>query len=254
MAKSVLAVAAISLMAACGSPSQPPSSGASSSAQSPTPTASSVAAKGPSTYEVNQVLDASWKALPDAKRQDSCATSRDDSGLLATALQKEFGDAISPQMWITTFIATTCEADRKAAADAAAAKAEAAAARALRTPSSYAAVSKRALAKVIRDPDAYVGKKYVVYAQVMQFDSATGVDTFRADVAHADIRDYGYWNDGENAMFTAGLADLSDVVEDDIVKMYVTVSGSLSYDTQIGGSTTVPEFEVNIIKVIAQGK
>jgi len=36
--------------------------------------------------------------------------------------------------------------------------------------------------------------------------------------------------------------------------MYVTVSGALSYDTQIGGSTTVPEFEVNIIKVIGQSK
>lgn len=254
MTKSVLAVGAALLLAACGSPGQSQSSEGSSSSPSSSATASSPAAKVPSSYAVNQVLDASWKALPEAKRQDACATSRDNSGLLATALQKEFGNAISPSTWTTTFISRTCEAETKAADEAAAAKAEAAAAKALLKPSAYAKVSKRALAKIIRDPDAYVGKKYVVYAGVTQFDSATGTDTFRADVAHADIRDYGYWNDGENAMFTAGLADLSDVVQDDIVKMYVTVSGALSYDTQIGGSTTVPEFEVNIIKVIGQSK
>jgi len=69
-------------------------------------------------------------------------------------------------------------------------------------------------------------------------------------VANRDIREYGYWVGGENAMITAGLADLSDTVEGDIVRMYVEVVGSLSYDTQIGGDTTVAEFKVNIIKRI----
>jgi hypothetical protein len=34
-----------------------------------------------------------------------------------------------------------------------------------------------------------------------------------------------------------------------LVKMYVEVGGSISYDTQIGGNTTVPSVLVNIIKV-----
>ena len=44
--------------------------------------------------------------------------------------------------------------------------------------------------------------------------------------------------------------DLSDVVEDDVFKATVTVLGSYSYDTQIGGNTTVPHLQINKIKVI----
>jgi hypothetical protein len=43
---------------------------------------------------------------------------------------------------------------------------------------------------------------------------------------------------------------LANVVEKDIIKMYVEVGGSPTYDTQIGGSTTVPKFYVNIIQVL----
>ncbi|MGO2124163.1 hypothetical protein [Glutamicibacter arilaitensis] len=54
-------------------------------------------------------------------------------------------------------------------------------------------------------------------------------------------------------MFTAGdgLADcdaLDDIVAEDIVQITATVTGSLSYDTRIGGSTTVPKFQVVKIK------
>lgn len=51
-------------------------------------------------------------------------------------------------------------------------------------------------------------------------------------------------------MVSKGLAKLDDIVQDDIVKMYVEVVGSMSYDTQMGGTTTVAEFQVNIIKRI----
>ncbi|QIV88371.1 hypothetical protein D3791_15410 [Glutamicibacter mishrai] len=56
-----------------------------------------------------------------------------------------------------------------------------------------------------------------------------------------------------NSMFTAGdrLLDceiLDDFVADDIVQVTATVLGSLTYDTTIGGSTTVPKFQVVKIK------
>jgi len=40
---------------------------------------------------------------------------------------------------------------------------------------------------------------------------------------------------------------LTNVVEGDLVTMYVEVIGAYSYDAQIGGNTTVPQFQVNII-------
>ena len=42
---------------------------------------------------------------------------------------------------------------------------------------------------------------------------------------------------------------LTNVVQGDLVTMYVEVVGAYSYDTQIGGSTTAPQFQVNIITV-----
>jgi hypothetical protein len=45
-------------------------------------------------------------------------------------------------------------------------------------------------------------------------------------------------------------SDLDDLVEGDVFKSSVTVLGHLSYDTQVGGNTTVPELQVGKIKVI----
>jgi hypothetical protein len=145
------------------------------------------------------------------------------------------------------------KADAEAKAEAAAkAKAEAAAkaraAAALKNPASYATISKRTFAMVAKNPDHYVGKKYVIFGRVTQFDAATGDDQFRADTAGQQSAD---WYDYDvNSLVMGDATMLSNVVEDDIVKMYVEVVGSFSYDTQIGGSTTVPAFKVNIVKVI----
>jgi hypothetical protein len=111
-------------------------------------------------------------------------------------------------------------------------------------------VSSRTLAKIVKNPDNYKGKVLVVYGQVTQFDSATGTDTFLADVANRNTMSYGYF-DGENAMFTGKESKLDDLVEDDVFRATVTVTGSFSYDTQIGGNTTVPLFLVNKITVIS---
>lgn len=52
-------------------------------------------------------------------------------------------------------------------------------------------------------------------------------------------------------MFTGNADQLADFVADDVVVMNVMSLGSLSYDTQAGGNTTVPLFEV--VKITRKG-
>ncbi len=110
-------------------------------------------------------------------------------------------------------------------------------------------VTSRQWAKVVKSPDDFIGERYIIYGQVSQFDAATGEDAFLADTAHKNTTEYGYF-DGENTMLSGDVDDLSDVVEDDVFRAAVTVLGSYSYDTQIGGNTTVPHLQVDSIKVI----
>lgn len=87
-----------------------------------------------------------------------------------------------------------------------------------------------------------------MYGRVTQFDAATGTDTFRADVAHRRMAEkYDYET---NTMLSGSESDLANLVEDDIFRANVMVLGSYSYDTQIGGSTTVPLLQVDSIKVL----
>ncbi|MFI7492683.1 hypothetical protein ACIBXA_30330 [Micromonospora echinaurantiaca] len=115
-------------------------------------------------------------------------------------------------------------------------------------PPSYKTLSERQWKLIAKNPDAYIGKTYVVYGVVTQFDAATGVDTFRADVAHRRMADkYDYET---NTLLTGLAADLDNLVEDDIFRANVTVLSSFSYGTQIGGETTVPLLQVDSIKVL----
>jgi hypothetical protein len=95
---------------------------------------------------------------------------------------------------------------------------------------------------LVKSPDKYLGNAYHVWACITQFDAATGSDTFRAQGSY---RQESYWyTNGSNTVFSGDDTKLADYVENDIVVMDVMSLGSLSYDTQIGGSTTVPAFMV----------
>lgn len=118
-------------------------------------------------------------------------------------------------------------------------------------PAKAKSPSSRDWAKVVKNPDSFTGKRYVIYGEVNQFDSATGDDTFLADTAHRDTTSYGYF-DGENTMLTGSAGKLEDLVEGDVFRATVTVAGSFSYDTQIGGNTTVPLLQIDKIKVVGQ--
>lgn len=111
----------------------------------------------------------------------------------------------------------------------------------------YEQISDRDFAMLVKNPDTAKGRKLVIYGYVSQFDSATGTNTFRAETG-ANPQDR-YYNYDQNTIVTGLTPTFADVVEDDMVTMYVEVLGSYSYDTQMGGNTTVPKFFANIIDV-----
>lgn len=118
-------------------------------------------------------------------------------------------------------------------------------------PNSYTELSDREWKKIVRNPDAYAGKGYILYANVFQFDAATGTDAFLARASNKDERSYGYWDGNDTAAFFAPSESvLSNVVEGDVVRIKAVVDSAYSYDTQAGGNTTVPKFYVHKIKVI----
>jgi hypothetical protein len=110
-------------------------------------------------------------------------------------------------------------------------------------------VSKRQYAKIMKNPDRYSADRIIVYGEVTQFDSATGDSHFLADTAYRNTTSYGYFA-GKNTALNGSTQKLDDLVEGDVFRASVTVTGSHDYDTQIGGRTSVAQFEVNSIKVI----
>jgi hypothetical protein len=111
-------------------------------------------------------------------------------------------------------------------------------------PKKYAKLNERNWKKVVKAPDKYTGKGYQIWACITQFDAATGEDAFRGDASFKKLK---YWWEGANAYFTGEPRALGDIVKGDVVVMNVVGLGSLDYETQIGGNTTVPSFLVTKI-------
>jgi hypothetical protein len=205
-----------------------------------TPTAQPLAAASPSSSpDALPAVDPSVQAQLDA---DAAAKAAADKA----AADKAAADAAAAKKAADAKAAAEKAAAAKAAADkAAAAKAAAAA---VTDKSTYTKISTRQFAKVAKNPDSYIGKKYMLYGHVTQFDAATGTETFRADLASSRKSDWYEYD--TNSIVDQGRDGLfDDVVQDDLVTLYVEVNGSYSYDTQIGGNTTVPRFTANIVKV-----
>jgi hypothetical protein len=114
-------------------------------------------------------------------------------------------------------------------------------------PKPYKRQSKRGWQQIVKSPDRHLFKQVEIWGCITQFDAATGDDTFRADASYKNWKG-DWWFNGDNAIFTGSKKQLRRFLEDDIVWMRVSVFGSFSYDTQIGGSTTVPLFFVDQIK------
>ncbi|WP_257213658.1 DUF2510 domain-containing protein [Rhodococcus pyridinivorans] len=133
---------------------------------------------------------------------------------------------------------------REAAAAAARAEEEA-----RQNPASYETLGERDFAMIVKDPSAAKDRKVVLFGRIFQFDAATGTDQFLAYTSPVwEESDYGY--DQNTLVIASDPAVIANVVEDDIVKMYVEVQGSYSYDTQGGGNTTVPKVAIRIVEVV----
>ena len=205
-------------------------------------------------------------ALPDAEPDStpaSAVSSTSSSSSSSPSSDSAAAEAAAAKASADAAAKAKADAAAKAKADAAAkakaaaaAKAKAAAAAkakaALRNPANYPAITPRKYALLVKDPDAHVGQKFRIYGYVTQFDSATGPDTFLADTAA--VRASEWYDYDVNTLVSADNANLfKNVVEDDLVTLYVQVLGSQSYDTQIGGNTTVPHLQANMVKVTGSG-
>ena len=117
-------------------------------------------------------------------------------------------------------------------------------------PSPPTQLTEREWKLLVKDPDAHTGERIIVFGYVTQFDAATGDTKFRANIdgiARANWLDYNV--NSVMGVHTGEESLLADVVNDDMFTATVLVAGSWTYDTQIGGTTTVPLFVIQEITV-----
>lgn len=181
---------------------------------------------------------------------DSPTTAPTVAATAQTAADRAAADKAAADKIAADKAAAAQAARVKTAADkvAKAAAAKAAAAKAARDKP--VALTSREFAKLMKDPDSYIGRNFIVYGEVTQFDSATGEESFLANSgAVKDRISYGFTNYSENTLYQGAAGLLKDVVEGDVFRATIAVLGSKSYDTQIGGNTTVPLFQLRTIAV-----
>jgi len=108
--------------------------------------------------------------------------------------------------------------------------------------------------EIVKNPDATAGKAYVMVVNISQFDAATGPCAFRGYWDNTD-HEWSFDFRGDNAYFTAGDEEttcpvLDGIDQNDTIRVWTRSSGSYSYDTQIGGSTTAPSFRIIKAEII----
>lgn len=113
---------------------------------------------------------------------------------------------------------------------------------------SHHAVTERQWLQITKDPDAAKGQCVTVYGQVTQFDSVTGDNAFRAQAGGVTVSTaFGVAAYPTNTLFEGDGAALSALVQGDLFTAQVTVAGTKSYDTTLGGSTTAPLLRVDSV-------
>ena len=111
----------------------------------------------------------------------------------------------------------------------------------------FAETDDRNWALIAKDPDSHAGTNLILYGTITQFDSATGRCAMLISTA-ATQKEMSYDYE-QNVMAYSGdgtttCPTFDPLVEGDHIKVWATVIESFSYDTQIGGNTTVPLIEV----------
>lgn len=137
------------------------------------------------------------------------------------------------------------EAQQKAQEEAERSAAEAKAAKQVEIDSATF-IANRELALILKDPDANIGKIFKIWGEISQFDSATGTNTFRAQISHQ--REQYWYTDGYSVILTGNASDLRDYIEDDVFLATIEVEGSTTYSNIMGGGNTVPTFTIHRIE------
>ncbi|GAA1382970.1 hypothetical protein GCM10009613_11720 [Pseudonocardia kongjuensis] len=106
-------------------------------------------------------------------------------------------------------------------------------------------ISSRDWQKIARDPGSHFGESIVVHGHITQFDSGTGLDTFRANV---DGVRQGQWYDYQtNTLLTGERGAVADLVQGDLFRAEVVVGQAYTYTNTMGGSTTVPTLVITSV-------
>ena len=108
----------------------------------------------------------------------------------------------------------------------------------------FMAISQRDWQLIAKDPDGSSGKYVVVYGKITQFDASTGLNSFRADVAGADLTSNGYWFGGDNTFLSGDVNLLKALVAGDKFRAKVRVNGSYTYTSVLNGTYRVPSLQV----------
>jgi hypothetical protein len=106
-------------------------------------------------------------------------------------------------------------------------------------PPTYNPVTDSQWQLIQENPAGYIGQTFTVTGTVTQHDANTGADEFRADAGPAD-------NPNTNTIFD-GSNDGSQVAPLQVGQTFtaeVSVEGSITYTTTLGGSDTAPELLV----------
>ncbi|MCQ4045772.1 hypothetical protein ACFOSC_19580 [Streptantibioticus rubrisoli] len=118
--------------------------------------------------------------------------------------------------------------------------------------SAYKTLTDVDFAQLTRDANPHVGEQHVIYGQVMQYDSSTGNGGFRANTS-ATYHDTGcdgctYVSDYQaNTVMVGDPSVIGSLLQNDTFTAYVTVLGTYTYSTTMGGELTVPKFRVDKI-------
>ncbi|MHA7132219.1 hypothetical protein [Oerskovia turbata] len=113
---------------------------------------------------------------------------------------------------------------------------------------SFTAVDAANWAQIAKDPEQHVGEKIVLFAEVTQFDAATGSDSFRASTG-AEQPSAPFDLD-VNTLLSGDRTILADVTVGDVLKVHAIVEGATTYDTVMGGGMTAPVLEVAAVEVV----
>jgi hypothetical protein len=91
-----------------------------------------------------------------------------------------------------------------------------------------------------KNPDKHTGTKVKYTGQIFQIQEDAGATFVLLAVTNEG---YGFWTDNIWVDYNGEIAG----AEDDIITIYGTVTGSKSYETQIGGETYVPQVRAKYV-------